>query len=471
MELYYLSATEALDLFRKRQLSPVELMQAVIQRTETVEPAIHAFSYRYFDQALEAAKRAERRYQQGNARPLEGLPVAVKDEAYIGGQITSNGSLLLTDQVADHTSPYVERLIEAGGIIHARTTTPEFSITAVTWSKLWGVTRNPWQLALTPGGSSGGSAAALASGTAALATGSDIGGSIRIPAAMCGVVGYKPPYGRIPEDPPFNLEYYNHIGPLARTVQDCLLFENVLAGPHPEDIASLYPKLTLPAQFEPIEGWHIAYSLDLGYYTIDDATRRNTLAAVETFRAVGATVEEVTLDWSAAAYKAAIDHICYGVSGALLRQAVASAPTLVTSYVQQMAERAQRVTMQEALEAESLAAQMYKTLSGIFERYDLLICPTLVTNAVPAEFDHTVDTVTVNGVTYQALEWLMTYPFNMLSRCPVLNVPAGLAPNGAPTGIQLVAPPYQDEIAFQAGMAYENARGAFIQASNRPGLA
>lgn len=191
--LCYLTAEQALRCFRNRELSPVELMTAVINRTETVEPAINAFSFTYFEEALAAAQTAEKRYRDGTARPLEGIPLAVKDESYIEGQITTNGSLLLKDNVANSTSIIIQRLLDAGAIVHARTTTPEFSVAVFTWSKLWGVTRNPWNLAITPGGSSGGSAASLAAGTTTLATGSDIGGSIRVPASLCGLVGYKAP--------------------------------------------------------------------------------------------------------------------------------------------------------------------------------------------------------------------------------------------------------------------------------------
>ena len=149
-------------------------------------------------------------------------------------------------------SPATRRRASSGsstpaGIIHARSATPEFCCAAITDSRLWGVTRNPWNLEYSPGGSSGGSAAALAAGMASLATGSDIGGSIRIPSSFCGVVGFKPPYGRVPQDPPFNLDHYCHDGPMARTVDDCRLLENVMAGPHRDDIVSLRPKLTIPA--------------------------------------------------------------------------------------------------------------------------------------------------------------------------------------------------------------------------------
>lgn len=143
-----------------------------------------------------------------------------------------------------------------------------------------GVTRNPWNLEFTTGGSSGGAAASLASGTSSIATGSDIGGSIRILAAACGVVGYKPPYGRNPDDPPFNLDFFCHTGPLARTVKDTILLQNVMAGPSTKDIATLRPKLRLPMEYKPIKDWKIAYSMDLNVFEVDAEVRKNTLAAL-----------------------------------------------------------------------------------------------------------------------------------------------------------------------------------------------
>ncbi len=251
-ELCYLPATEALRLFRGRQLSPVELTEAMIARADAAEPGINAFAETFYEQALDQAKAAEARYAGTGEppRPLEGLLVAVKEEAPIAGQRNTLGSLPLRDMVAPQTAAFVQRILDAGGIVHARTTTPEFSCAPVTWTKLWGVTRNPWHREYSPGGSSGGSAASLAAGTTTLATGSDIGGSIRIPASFCGVVGFKPPYGRVPEVEIFNLDHYCHEGPMARTVADCALLENVIAGPHPSDVASLRPKLEIPAELE-----------------------------------------------------------------------------------------------------------------------------------------------------------------------------------------------------------------------------
>src|SRR5215472_2301772 len=295
-DLHYLSARRALTMFRSRELSPVELVSAVIDRAETVEPAINAFAETFYDEALQAAKAAEARYGGDGERalPLDGLPVAVKEEAPIAGHKNTLGSLAMRDVVAKRTAPFAQRIIDAGGIVHARTTTPEFCCAPVTWTKLWGVTRNPW---FSPGGSSGGSDAALAVGTATLATGSDIGGSIRIPSSFCGVVGFKPPYGRVPEVQPFNLDHYCHEGPIASTVADCALLENVIAGPHPSDVASIRPKLEIPARLEAIAGLRIALSPDLGCYNVDADVAANTLAAADRLRDAGASVHEVSLPW------------------------------------------------------------------------------------------------------------------------------------------------------------------------------
>lgn len=192
-KICYLSAIEAIERFKSRQLSPVELLKTLIDRAEKIEPQVNAFTYEYYDEAMDAARKAEQRYADGNPRPLEGVPLAVKDEFMIEGKITSNGSLFMQDYVAETTSPIIQRLMDAGAIVHARTATPEFSISPTTFSKLWGVTRNPWNPEFTCGGSSGGSGASLAAGTTTLATGSDIGGSIRIPASLNGVVGFKAP--------------------------------------------------------------------------------------------------------------------------------------------------------------------------------------------------------------------------------------------------------------------------------------
>ena len=308
-ELCYLSATAAIESFKAKRLSPVELMDAVIARAEAVNPAINVFTYKFFDRARDAAVKAEARYMKGTARALEGIPLAIKDETPLKGERTTSASLLMRDNIDTQTAISAQRIKHAGAIIHGRSTAPEFSAAAITHSKLWGVSRNPWNPAYTPGGSSGGAAAQLAAGTTTLANGSDIGGSIRIPASCCGVVGFKPPYGRVPQRPPFNLDTYCHEGPLARTVADCALFQNVLAGPHDQDIASLKPKLKIPTTLKDIKGWKIAYSIDLDYVEVDSEVRANTLKTLAQFRELGATVEEVELGWSSQCLAAALSHL------------------------------------------------------------------------------------------------------------------------------------------------------------------
>ena len=234
-EPWSLTAADALAAMRAKDLSPVELLESVIARAEAVEPTVNAFAERRYEQALVAASASADRYADGaRIRPLEGLPLALKEEVPVRGWRMRHGSLAI-DEVAEITSPLAERILKAGAVVHARTTTPELSCAGYTHSELWGVTRNPWNTEVTAGGSSGGSGASLAAGSSMLASGSDIGGSIRLPASMNGVVGFKPPHGRVPVDPPFNLDRYCHDGPMARTVTDCAAFENVLAGPHPMD--------------------------------------------------------------------------------------------------------------------------------------------------------------------------------------------------------------------------------------------
>ncbi|HPE26718.1 amidase [Albidovulum sp.] len=469
-ELCYMPATEALARFRDKSLSPVELMAAVIARAEQTEPKLNAITYRHFDEAMDSARKAEARYAKGGrTRALEGLPVAIKDESYIKGKPTSNGSLILKDHVADHTSPVNERILRAGAIVHARTATPEFSCAGYCWSRLWGVTRNPWNTDFTPGGSSGGSGAVLAAGSTTLATGSDIGGSIRIPASLTGTVGYKPPYGRNPEEPPFNLDFYCHNGPMARTVRDTILMQNVMAGPHPRDISTLRPRLRLPSEMKPIKGWKIAYSMDLGLFEVDSEVQANTLAALDVFRSLGATVEEVDLGWPADALEAGLTYLRH-IFGAYLGQLLADHADEMTDYARAFAETGMQSRAVDFVHSLEVAGQMYATLGPLLERYDLLICPTAAVPSVPAEFNQHTGSVKINGKEVNPmLGWVMTTPFNTLSRCPVLSVPSGHASNGVPTGIQLVGRTYSDADVFRAGLAYETAVGGWYgDASARP---
>jgi aspartyl-tRNA(Asn)/glutamyl-tRNA(Gln) amidotransferase subunit A len=456
-ELCYLQATTALRLFRSGELSPVELTEAVIARAEAVEPVINAFAATFYEQALGQARAAGARYAgRGEPpRPLEGLLVAVKEEAPIAGQLNTLGSLPLRDVVASQTAVFVQRIIDAGGIIHARTTTPEFSCAPVTWTKLWGVTRNPWNTAFSPGGSSGGSGASLAAGTTTLATGSDIGGSIRIPAAFCGVVGFKPPYGRVPEVEVFNLDHYCHEGPMARTVADCALLENVIAGPDPGDVASIRPKLQIPADLGTADGLRIAFSPDLGCYHVDTEVAANTRAAADRLREAGATVEEVSLPWELEVIERAAQ-IHFGmIFGPSIREIYEQHADELTSYARHFVAEAAEISKDDMVTGLELEGRIYAPLGALLEQHDALICPTFALPALPAEYD-IGDPVLVNGQPFAHwLDVMMTVPFNIASRCPVLSVPSGLSRDGVPTGLSIVGKTYDDIAAFRGAAAHE----------------
>lgn len=472
-ELHYLSATEAIERFKARTLSPVELLEAVIARIEAVDARVNALPIRFFDKARAAARKAEARYmgRGPRPRPLEGILVAVKEETPVAGQPWTQGSLIYKDAVADHTAVCIERIVRAGGIIHARSTAPEFSSQAFTHSRLWGVTRNPWNLRYSPGGSSGGSGAALAAGTATLATGSDIGGSIRIPAAFCGVVGFKPPYGRVPEEPPFNLDHWCHEGPMARTVADCAQLANVMSGPHPSDIASLRPKLTIPTRLAGIGGWRIALSQDLGGFRIDRDVASNLEAAADAFREAGATVEEVELGWD---HREIIEaaRIHFGaIFAALVREEVTRHPGLVAPYTAAFAELAREVHEGDYLRGLEIECRVYERLGRVLERYRVLLCPTMPLPALRAGDDYVGHGPVVGGVRLGSTwEVLTTAAFNVCSRCPVVSVPSGLASNGVPTAISIVGRTYDDVSVFRAAAAYERVRPWLDIPSRQPKL-
>ncbi|MGW1990568.1 amidase [Embleya sp. NPDC001921] len=461
-ELAYLPATEALRRFRDRSLSPVELMTAVIERAEAVEPRVNCLAERTYDEAMAGARAAEARYAgKGDApRPLEGLAVATKEEQPIAGRITSEGSVPFAAEVADVTHPVVERVLAAGGIVHARTTTPEFSCAAFTRSELWGITRNPWNLAFSPGGSSGGAGAALAAGSTTLATGSDIGGSIRIPASFTGTVGFKPPYGRVPALAPFNLDTYCHDGPMARTVADCALLQNVLAGPHPLDGVALSPKLVLPTAPEGIEGLRVALSITLGDWLIDPEVEANTRAVADALRAAGAIVEEVPVNITRRDVMDTAQIHFGAIFGSWVRGVAEEHGDRLNAYTLKFAEEtvaaAERGGLLAGLERE---AAIQAEVGQLLDRYDVLLCPTAGIPALLADDDYTSTKVTINGVELEHyLEASLTTVFNIASRCPVLSVPSGHASSGVPTGVQIVGRFYDDVTVFRVAAALERVR-------------
>jgi amidase len=461
-DLSHLSAVEAIRLFAARQLSPVDLLDAVQARAEQIEPTVNAFTHTRWEEARAQARAAEAVYLTSpeDARPLEGVLVAIKDEDPIEGWPSTNGSLVWADEIADHTSVMVRRIQDAGGIVHAQTTTPEMSAAVTTISKLWGVTRNPWNPAYSVGGSSGGSGASLAAGTTTLATGSDMAGSIRIPASFNGVVGFKPPYGRVPVEPPFNYDPYVHSGPMTRTVADAILLQNVIAGPDDSDITSLRPKLMLPAEPAGVEGLRIAVSTDLGGWAVDPEVRANTLAVGDALRDAGAVVDEVSVSMprklikriSALHYAGGMDFL-----EAYIRESKGAATAMLELLVTRNRESAVQPSQGEERE---LSAQLYAELTRVLARYDALIVPTACSTGFPADEEFLGDAVVeVEGQRFpDPGDTFMTVPFNILSRCPVLAVPSGMASTGIPTGVQIVARTYDDEMAFRVGAAIERER-------------
>lgn len=470
-DLAYLTAAEALRRFADRSLSPVELLDAVIARAEQVEPTINAFCFTRYDEARAEARAAEERWMRGEARPLEGIPTAFKDETPVAGQPWSMGSLVYRDLVADATSPFGQRMLDAGVIQHARTTTPEFSCAGFTQSRVHGVTRNPWNPGFAVGGSSGGSGAALAAGTATLAGGSDIGGSIRIPASFNGVVGFKAPHGRVPVEPPFNLDRYCHNGGLARTVEDMRLFQNVLAGPHPMDHTSLRPALQIPADPGDVRGMRIAVSTDLGCYPVDPEIRANTLDAAQALRAAGADVREVDVPIDRALLRRAIGIHFAAIFGRWIAGVIDEHRDEMTEHAIAFVEHTRElcdgdVDVYAGLEAE---AAVWDAIAPILETHDALLCPTVGMRGLVAGDEYADHGLEIGGQRVDFyFDGIITPAFNICSACPVLNVPSGLADNGVPTGLQIVGRTFDDATTFRIGAALERERPWLDAPERRP---
>lgn len=460
-ELCYLPARDALDRFRARTLSPVELLQAQIDRAEAIEPTINAFCDTYYEEALDAARASEARYGKTDGRlgPLDGLTCVIKDEIRLKGKRTTGGSLIFKDRIDTETDVMAERLIDAGAIVHARTTTPEFCLLGTTQSRIWGITRNPHNPDFTPGGSSGGTGASLAAGTTTLGTGTDIGGSIRIPAGCCGIVGLKAAYGRIPEVPVFNLDFYSHSGPMARTVADTALMFNQIVGPSSKDIASLRETMQIPETSESIKGWRIAYSLDLGHFELDPDVRANTLKVVDALRDLGCTVEEVQVPWNARCDKAAMGYLNF-LWGQHMMRLYPEHRDLMTDYAIRTIEEVDKTTKDDFLTSLEVAWEIYNDFGAMMEHHDIFICPTNAIPAVAADHDSWDEDFRINDRKVDGeYGWVMTHPFNMMSRCPVLSVPSGIAANGVPTGVQVVGKTYDEPSVFRAAAAIESAFG------------
>ena len=471
-ELHYLDAATALRLFRSRELSPVELMEAVIARTEAVNGEVNALTETLFEEALPAARQAAARYARGrDLTPLLGLPVAAKEKHGLKGRTLSQGLVARKDELAAEDHPVIGRIRRAGGIIHARTTTPEYSCATVTHSPLWGVTRNPWNLQFSPGGSSGGSGAALAAGLAPLATASDIAGSTRLPASFTGTVGYKAPYGRIPGLAPLCADHYRGDGPMSRTVADTALLANVMAGRHPEDHTSLAdaPGIGVPGleirdgggsvAAASVAGMRIALCIRLGNYPVAPDVEANTRAVAAALQDAGAVVEEIELPWTTESIsRTMFTHFGYLLGPAMEDETEGSTELLAPytrSFMADARGAAEENRFVDGIRAETrLQAELAAAMAG----FDALICPASAVAALDAGGMY-LDGIDAGG---QQLghywQGHMTAPFNIANRCPVLAVPSGMADCGIPTGVQVVGHPHDDAAVFTVGAAVEALR-------------
>src|SRR5262245_12503605 len=295
-ELYYLSAIDLAAAVRTKQVSPVEVVKAILARIEQLNPRLNAYCLVTADAALQAAQAAEDTVMRGEALgPLHGVPVSIKDLVLTRGVRTMRGSKLYEHDVPAEDAPVVERLKAAGAIVLGKTTTPEFGFKGVTDSPVTGITRNPWHLERTPGGSSGGAGVAVATGMGPLAVGTDGGGSIRIPSSFCGIYGLKPQVGRVPVYPASTIGDISHVGPMTRTVRDAALMLNAIAGADDRDRLSWptsHPDY-LRALEGDIRGLRMAWSPDLGFALIDPQVKQSTAAAVAAFSEWGCHVEEI----------------------------------------------------------------------------------------------------------------------------------------------------------------------------------
>jgi amidase len=455
----YMPAHLLLEAFRTKDLSPLDVLKAQIARIEDGGKRINAFTHSHFDSALDAAKESEARYRRGEARSLEGITVAIKDEYGKEGWIVTSGSRLLETNVSDKNHPVVDKLLEAGAILHVQTTAPEFFLVAVTWSDLWGVTRNPWNPECTPGGSSGGSAAALAAGMTTLAIGSDMGGSIRIPCALNGIYGSKPAYGRIASPDPSALVPHASPGPLARDALDLLLLQNVMTGPAPGCPAVLRPKLQLPLTPSHAIEARLALSMDQGWAVVEPEVRAKTLAAISSLRDSGIQVDEIELplETSDDRMREAIEKALFSTAiGADLVDLQPKADQM-TTYGRRFVALACEMGPTDARDAAEEALRLYRIIDKcVFQKgYDALITPTVASTRIPADFDPTADAVIINGEGVDPYAgWFLTSLFSLLNWMPVVSVPTGLSDNNVPTGMQIACRPYDDVMAAALALRY-----------------
>ena len=451
-DLLKLSAVDLLDGYRTKRISPVEVTRAALQHIEALNPVLNAFCFVAPD-ALAMAEASEARWMSGEPMGLlDGVPVSIKDILLTRGWPTLRGSKTV-DPAGPWTddAPAVARLRESGAVLLGKNTTPEFGWKGVTDSPLTGITRNPWNPAKTPGGSSGGGAAAVASGMGPLTLGTDGGGSIRIPCAFTGLFGLKPSFGRVPAWPLSPYGTVAHIGPMSRTVHDTALLMNVITQPDARDW------FALPADRrdyrdgldDGVRGWRIAYSANLGYADVDPEVAALVKQAAMRFVDLGAQVEEVDPDVAGA------DEIFrrhwYSGAAYLMRNFTPEQKRVMDPGLVEVAEQGAQIAMLELMDAVQKRGALGTRMNQFHETYDLLLTPTLPLAAFDAGRE-VADVMKEKRWT----EWTpFSYPFN-LTQQPAASIPCGLTSAGLPVGLHIVGPRYDDARVLRAARAFES---------------
>ncbi|MEM8811638.1 MAG: amidase [Pseudomonadota bacterium] len=448
-EIAGLGTDALLRAYRDRALSPVDVIEDVLARIETVNPQVNAFCHVDSDGALAAARASEARWLRGEALGLDGIPVSVKDLQPVRGMPLRKGSRTTSSAPAEEDAPFVASFRRLGAVILGKTTTPEFGWKGVTDSPLTGITRNPWNTGKTPGGSSGGAAAAAALNLGVLHQGTDGGGSIRIPAAMTGTVGLKPTFGWIPQVPPSVMTLLSHLGPIARTIDDLEHLFTAMAVPDSRDWTAIAPgRLSLdtngPAK---LDGLRIAYSPSLGHAEVDGEVAASVQRAVVRLEELGARVEEID-----PGFEDPIDLFkTFWFSGAARALQTFDETDLSTMDpgLVAVAEEARAVSAIDYLNADAARFDLGVRMNAFHSRFDFLVTPTLAVSP----FDVGCDTPRPTGPGDWTYWTPFTYPFNITQQ-PALSVPCDPTPNGLPVGLQIVARRFDDARVLNAGRAY-----------------
>lgn len=454
-ELHWLSAIKLEKGFAKKKFSPVEVAKASLAQMSRHDGALNAMSLIDEKTTLAMAEASAKRWRKGEPKSaLDGVPVLVKDLLLVKDWPTLRGSKTVDrNQPWEHDAPSVARLREAGAVFVGMTTTPEFGWKGVTDSPLTGITRNPWNPETTPGGSSGGSAAALAAGYAPLAIGTDGGGSIRIPAGFTGTFGHKPSFGRVPAWPLSPFGTVAHVGPMTRHVKDAALMLNVMAQPDNRDWFSLpYDSADYTKGLNKgVKGLRIAYSPRLGYVDVNPEIAALVKDAVKVLADLGAKVEEVDPGFSDPAECFRV--LWFSGARAALGQLPPEKKALLDPALADVVEQAASITVQDVFEANKARGLLGTHMRLFMEKYDVLLTPSLPIPAFGAGLLQPADPDNRG----KWVNWTpFTYPFN-LTQQPAASVPCGFTKAGLPAGLHVIGQMFDDKTVLKVCAAYEDA--------------